>query len=284
MAAWHVGGCVVFDLRPNALDEFFELGITKASLLPPMCKEFLTAGARRRPAIDCSDLELNVMSGFLSLDVAQQIVRAITPRLYITYSATELVQVPMQSHFRAQEDLDWLAVSDGSTVEVVDDHNAPCPVGSEGYVRIRLADVDCKGYLENADATARAFRRGWFYSGDMAVRREDGRVRILGRVADVINLHGQKSMVAPIEQSLQRRLAAEEVCLFVHLNERGQEELLVAVQSPHPLEPAKIEMIRNQFSDFDSVKIQVLAQFPRTTTGTLKVRRAALKNQIKSIA
>jgi len=282
MAAWHVGGCVVFDQTDNVFDDFFKHGITKTSLLPPMCRELLDAARRSGGAAPRSDFEINWMSGFLSLDVAEQVVREITPKIYATYSATELVRFPMQSYFKARQDLDWLTICRGSLVEIVDEHDVVCPVDTEGYIRVGLTPVDCRSYMDDSDGDAAAFRGDYFYPGDMGVQRHDGRIRILGRIADVINFHGQKVAVAPIEQRLQRHLAAEEVCLFVRLNDLGQEELLVAVQSRQPLSQARIDFVDDEFADFPSVNIYVLERFPRTETGTQKVRRLALKNQLEN--
>lgn len=281
LAAWHRGACMVFDQRPGPFARFFGRGITKVSLLPPMVAEFLAATAGGgRPA---SPLEINVMSGFLSLDVAREIVARVTPNLCITYSATELVGVPMQTTFRSQEDLDWLVVSPGAVVEVVDETGAPCRTETEGRIRIELSGLDCRTYLDNPAASAAAFRDGWFYPGDMGVRRADGRVRVLGRIDDVINLHGAKMPVAPLEQFLRRRLGVEDVCLFAHLNRAGVEELLVAVQALRPLPATALAWLRSEFPRFVSIRVVVLTAFPRTLTGTQKVMRRTLKAQLLAL-
>jgi len=49
------------------------------------------------------------------------------------------------------------------------------------------------GYLNNPDANAAAFTDdGWFKSGDLATRLEDGNIAITGRIKDVINRGGVK--------------------------------------------------------------------------------------------
>ena len=58
-------------------------------------------------------------------------------------------------------------------------------------------EIDCKCYLDDDEATGKMFRDGCFCPGDMAVRRADGRVRILGRTADVLNIRGRRSRWRP---------------------------------------------------------------------------------------
>ena len=41
------------------------------------------------------------------------------------------------------------------------------------------------GYLEDAEATARALRDGWLHTGDLG-RMEDGRLYVVGRMEDVV--------------------------------------------------------------------------------------------------
>jgi len=49
-------------------------------------------------------------------------------------------------------------------------------------------DTVFKGYYKNREATARAMKDGWFYSGDAALIDEDGHVVIIDRLADVMEL------------------------------------------------------------------------------------------------
>ncbi len=49
-------------------------------------------------------------------------------------------------------------------------------------------DTVFKGYYKNPEASARAVRDGWFYSGDAAVIDDDGHVIIIDRMADVMKL------------------------------------------------------------------------------------------------
>ena len=194
-----------------------------------MLKELLRArGPLARP-ID--GFSLAVSGGFLPIDLAEQAIQKLTDKVTISYGSTEINTVPLSSRFITKDDLYWLVPTDEKSIQIVDENGRECPIGQEGELRIFLSDIDCHGYLDDEESSARIFRDGFFYPGDMAVRREDGRIRILGRTADVVVLKGEKLATAPIEQEIQRDLQVDEVCIFSGLSEQGHEELVVAIQS-----------------------------------------------------
>jgi hypothetical protein len=83
----------------------------------------------------------------------------------------------------------------------------------------------------------------------MAVRRPDWRIRILGRVDDVLNAR-KKYPVAPIEQKIQQLLGVDEVCVFSGLNAAGNEELAVAIQSGRQLSRSEVEVVARRCAPF----------------------------------
>jgi long-chain acyl-CoA synthetase len=86
----------------------------------------------------------------------------------------------------------------GVQVELVDEEDRPLPVGETGRLRVRSpAMVD--GYIGDPAATARAFRDGWFYSGDVGFFLPDGSLVHLGRSDDMMNLGTIKIFPAEIE-------------------------------------------------------------------------------------
>src|SRR5262249_5340900 len=119
---------------------------------------------------------------------------------------------------------------------------------------------------------------GFFYPGDMAVRRADGRIRILGRVDDVVNVQGQKYPVAPIEHKIQQWLDVDEVCVFSGLNASGNEELAVAVQSSRQLSRSELDAVARRCAPFERIRFTVFKEFPKTGLG--KTRRSMLKKQL----
>jgi acyl-coenzyme A synthetase/AMP-(fatty) acid ligase len=274
-AIWHVGGCVVFDQSDDKFKNFFLNGTTFAHLNPPMLKDLLqTRGPLAHP-ID--GFALAVGGGPLSIDLAQQALQKLTDRITLYYGATELIRSPLWSEFRTKDDLHWLMPTNERLVQVIDENGRECAINEEGELRIELSDIDCTHYVDDEETSARIFRDGFFYPGDMAVRRQDGRIRILGRFADVMILRGQKIAIAPVEQTIQRDLKVDEVCLFSGLNKQGYEEVVVAIQSDREIEQTKLEGVARKFFPSERVRFSINREFPRTETGMRKVKRALLK-------
>ena len=66
------------------------------------------------------------------------------------------------------------------------------------------------GYLDDPEATAEAFRGGWFHSGDAAVMHPDGYIEIRDRFKDVIISGGENISTIEVEQALVRHPAVLE--------------------------------------------------------------------------
>ena len=276
-AVWHTGGCVVMDTSRDLFRRFFDHKIDLSILTPPMHKELVQSFTENRPAQN--DCELIIAAGFLPFDLAEETIRRVTRRLEVGYGATELGTLALLSRETSGADLYWLSPGPHRALRIVDEDGNDCAPGQEGELRIRLIEVDCESYLDDAEASAQIFRDGYFCPGDLAVGRADGRVRILGRTADVLNIHGLKVAVAPVEMAVQRLLKVDEVCLFSGLDEMGKEELVVAVQTDRELPRAELELTR-EFPSFERVRVAVLKEFPRTTAGTRKTRRSELRKML----
>ena len=89
----------------------------------------------------------------------------------------------------------------GCEVRVVDDAMNDVPVNEPGEIVIRGHNI-MKGYWQKPEATAEAFRGGWFHSGDIARRDEDGYFFIMDRLKDMILRGGFNVYPREIEELL----------------------------------------------------------------------------------
>jgi acyl-CoA synthetase (AMP-forming)/AMP-acid ligase II len=89
----------------------------------------------------------------------------------------------------------------GSLIEILRADGSPCAEGEVGALRIRN-DCLAEGYFDDAEATARSFRDGWFHPGDLAAWGPNGRLDIQGRASDVLNLGGLKVSLSEMDQIL----------------------------------------------------------------------------------
>ncbi|MEZ5503238.1 MAG: AMP-binding protein [Halioglobus sp.] len=280
LATWHAGGCVILDQRPDWYAHFLQSGLTHTTLVPDKLHQLVAFIREQQPPPGMGDFRLFVTSGFLSHGLAEQIMNLVTRKLENAYGSTEASIMVLRSQVHELDDLHWLNPVPQRVVEIVDEQGRACPAGVEGEVRLRLLELDCHAYMDDPAASSRFFRDGCFYPGDMAMRRADGRVRILGRSTDVINLRGQKLSVAPVEQAIQARLGVAAVCLFSSITAGGDNELAIAIESARWPEKSVLDDLRHQFAEFEQVQFALLPQFPRTQTGTSKIDRITLRKLI----
>jgi len=274
---WRIGATVVIDQRPDSHRHYLEHGVNWAVITPPMLRELLDI--RGPDAKPIEHLRMHVSAGFLSRDLAERTIATLTDKIRIGYSSTECLQLAGVD-YQSEEDLYWLEPVADRTIEIVDDEGCLRPVGEQGKVRVKLIDGDCTSYLDDEETSAEFFRGGYFYPGDLGVFREDGKLRILGRAGDVLNVQGNKIPVAPIEAQLQMRLGARAVCLFAGLSDDGKDELVVAIEADRPPEEAQVAAIRKAFANFERIRFEVMQAFPRTTGGTQKVVREELRKLV----
>lgn len=104
----------------------------------------------------------------------------------------------------------------GVQLRLVDDQGAPIS-GSDGET---IGEIEVRGpnlflgYLNRDDATAAAMHEGWFTTGDLATREEDGYIRIVGRRAtDLIKSGGYKIGAGEIEAALRDHPAIEDAAV-----------------------------------------------------------------------
>jgi acyl-coenzyme A synthetase/AMP-(fatty) acid ligase len=275
---WHSGGCVVFDQRPEHFEHFFYHDVTFSIISPGMLKELVRA--RGAPVAPANAFALAIGGGSLPINIAEQTTQKLTNNLSSHFAATELNSIPLRSHFKTKDDLFWLTPTDQELVQIVDDEGNECSTDQEGEFRILLSDLDCHNYLDDEDASAGAFRDGFFYSGDQAVRRGDGRIRILGRTTDVLIIQGLKFAAAPMEEAIQRHLQVDEVCLFSGLNKQGYEEVVVAIQTDRSIPRSELESLASNFRRVKNVRFSIHTAFPRAQTGMRKTNRRELRRLV----
>ena len=277
LSVWQAAGCLIIDQRPERFERFFRHAVTRTAMTP--------AAFRWLVATDKFDFDASircefwVAGGAMGADLARKAIAKFghTGRIYHYYSSRELTAPTLISRIQSLDDVLWLHPAPDRTIQIVDDNGHECSVGQEGDLRVLRTELDWHCYLDDTEATSKVFRDGFFYPGDRAMRRADGRIRVLGRVGDVLNVRGDKFAVGPIEQWIQQYLEVDEVCVFSGFNAAGQNEVVIAVKSDKVPPNERLAFIRREFEQFDTVRLAVLRDFPRTEAGTGKVRRAELR-------
>lgn len=137
--------------------------------------------------------------GALSGGLRREVVARVTPNLLVLYGATETGPISIARPEAVLDHPDSVGrPCPEVAVRIVDDAGRPLPPGERGLIRIRTP-AGVTRYLDDPEATARAFHGGWFEPGDVCAQGPGGALVYAGRADDMMNLGSIKIFPAEIE-------------------------------------------------------------------------------------
>ncbi|WP_133510276.1 acyl-CoA synthetase [Candidatus Thiosymbion oneisti] len=167
-----------------------------------------------------------------------------------------------------------------SEMRIVDESGEERPVGEVGELLIRGPHV-CSGYWKNPEATSEAIRDGWFHTGDMARRDEDGFYFIVGRFKDMIISGGENIYAAEVEAAVLEHPEIAEAALIGAPDAKFGEVGLVVVVAREGTAPAAESVLRTCADHLARYKIPKRVVFadalPYSPYG--KVQKAELRQR-----
>jgi acyl-CoA synthetase (AMP-forming)/AMP-acid ligase II len=271
---WMVGATIVIDQRRPFPLPLLQPGLTLSLMVPEMLDAVLAAPEGSYPRSET--MWLSVTGGGLTQAQINAAKARITPLLFSGLGATETAAFGF-TPLETPDDQRWHQLVDGVPVEIVDDLGRPVPPGVVGRLRVSSAGGPTR-YLHDDAASREFFRDGFFYPGDLAMIREDGRIALQGRVTAVINVRGHKISPEPIELQLKEGLGVKEVCLFSMPDAAGEEEIHVIIETPAALAPDRLVAgLRQALSGFPHAQVHYTTSLPRNAMG--KVLRQAAREQ-----
>jgi acyl-CoA synthetase (AMP-forming)/AMP-acid ligase II len=107
-------------------------------------------------------------------------------------------------------------------LDIWDEEGRSVPAGERGEIVLRGPKV-FKGYWRNPDATAAAFAGGWFHTGDIGVRDDDGYLYIVDRLKDMIVSGGENIAGSEVERVLYEHEAVLEAAVVGRPDDRWGE-------------------------------------------------------------
>lgn len=239
-------------------------------------------------AYDLSSLRTGIMAGSpCPVEVMKRVVAEMNmAEVSICYGMTETSPVSTQT--RRDDDLERRTGTVGRAlphveVKVVDPvSGVTLPRGEAGELCTRGYGV-MLGYWGEPERTAEAIDAGrWMHTGDLAVMREDGYVRIVGRIKDMIIRGGENIYPREIEEFLYGHPKVADVQVVGVPDERYGEEVLACVIPRDPADPPTYEEIaaycRDRLAHYKVPRrVEVLDAFPMTVSG--KVRKVELRER-----
>jgi crotonobetaine/carnitine-CoA ligase len=125
-------------------------------------------------------------------------------------------------------------------VVIAGDDGKPLPRGETGELLIRGIGL-MHGYHDDPEATAKAFRNGWFHTGDLARMDDAGRVHYVGRTKDMIRRSGENVSADEVERALLLHPAVRIAAVVAVPDElRGEEIKAYVVCDGERPEPAEL--------------------------------------------
>ncbi|MCZ7636668.1 MAG: AMP-binding protein [Verrucomicrobia bacterium] len=143
----------------------------------------------------------------------------------------------------------------GVSVRIVDPGtHTTLPVNQPGLLLVRGPNV-MQGYLGRPDTTAEVLREGWYVTGDIAARDEDGFLHLTDRLSRFSKIGGEMVPHIKVEEALQELTGTPERTLVVTGvgDERKGERLVVL----HCLDEAALENLLAKLPQLDLPKLWV---------------------------
>jgi cyclohexanecarboxylate-CoA ligase len=232
---------------------------------------------------DISSLRLFFCGGApIPQPLAEEAGRRLPCRLVPLWGMTENAAVTMTF---PEDPPDNIVTTDGRAlpgmeVTVRDADGRPAPAGQEGDLYARGAQTFA-GYVQGRRFTEQCFTPdGWFDTGDRALMRADGSIRISGRTKDILIRGGENVPVREIEDVLLRHPKVKNVALVAMPDERLG-EIGCACVIPEPGASLTLDDLRTFLAEqqvtrqFWPERMALLSEFPMTPSG--KVQKYLLR-------
>jgi fatty-acyl-CoA synthase len=173
--------------------------------------------------------------------------------------------------------LDGLMVADPASLEPV-----PADGAAIGEIFMR-GNIVMKGYLKNQGATEEAFAGGWFHTGDLGVRHQDGYIELKDRSKDIIISGGENISTVEVENVLYRHPAVLEAAVVARPDAMWGETPCAFVTLKPEMAASGEDIIaycRAHLARFKVPRSVIFGPLPKTSTG--KIQKFLLRERAKA--
>lgn len=164
----------------------------------------------------------------------------------------------------------------GIEVAVLGPDGAPVATGEVGEVCVR-GPVVMRGYWENEEATAEAFRGAWYHTGDLGSFDEDGFLSLGDRVKELVISGGSNVYPREVEDVI-RGLAGVEDVAVIGIPDRHWGESVVAVVVGSVTEDDVVQVCRANLAGYKKPRWVVFEDaLPRSAYGKVLKRNLVMR-------
>ncbi len=278
---WTVGGRVVLQKKfsaKNLLDKAREFGITIVTMFGSIV-DYLMA---QPVGPDDADNPIRLMGAQSYGDVTAFMERFGITDVSVGYGMTETGAPIVNPSRTLPKPGSSGKVRKGAQVRLVDDHDIPVSVGEVGECIVRTDrpwEMNA-GYWNNPEATAKAWRNGWFHTGDLLRCDEEGNYFFVDRKKDAVRRRGENISSFEVEREVLAYPEILEAACVGAPSEYGEDEVKVFVipRDPAGFDAAElIQFLVPRMPDFMVPRfIEVVSEFPRTPS-TLRIQKHELR-------
>jgi acyl-CoA synthetase (AMP-forming)/AMP-acid ligase II len=234
IAMLSVGGSIVLTEKFSASrfwDEVREHGITTSSLMRTIPQILLSLPEKA----DDGDNPLRLIVTLLSPEMHLRFEERFKLTGVPSYSLTEDILSVIGPQNMPKEKLGSCGVRlapEVHRVAIHDENGHALPIGQAGEI-VKQSPTVMKGYYKNSEATAKALKNGWLYTGDLGYLDADGYLYFVDRVKDMVRRGDENISSEEVERVLNSHpQVAESAVIAVPDLIRGEEVKAYIVLKP----------------------------------------------------
>jgi crotonobetaine/carnitine-CoA ligase len=167
----------------------------------------------------------------------------------------------------------------GVEARVVDEHDIECAPDEIGELILRTSRPweITQGYFRDPEATVRAWRNGWFHTGDAFRRDADGNFFFVDRRKDAIRRRGENISSFEVESEASAHAAVQDAAAIPVPSEFGEDEVMLVLTLVPGANIDPLELLRflePRMAHFMLPRyIRVIAAMPKTPTSKIEKHR-----------
>ena len=251
----------------------------------PQRVEMMTAAAPPPAAVIAAIEELNI-----NVTHVYGLTEVYGPAVVCAWKdAWNELPLDERARMKARQGVAYELEEDVAVLHPATSRPVPWDGQTQGEIGFR-GNIVMKGYLKNEEATDKAFKDGWFWSGDLAVQHPDGYIEIRDRAKDIIISGGENISSIEVENALYSHPSVALAAVVAMPDEKWGEVPCAFVELAEGFEPeaqgsSEAELLNHAakgLAGFQRPKKVVFTVLPKTSTG--KVLKTDLRERAKALA